>query len=406
MKRINIAFVDNINHNLFVMARYFKDLNCNVSLYLIPNDTNKHFHPKADTFNTISKYDWIKTFPSDYSPISIINIKKNKIYNEFKDFDYVIACGMSIGLLHASKIKVDIFLPYGADICNLPFLPHYKNLFHFIPRFFYSLIRGNIQSNGIKNCKIILCPPYGVIKNSLKKLKIDNVSCITSRLYMPEYEGIENYNSEQWDFMNDKDFKVFSHTRHLWKTNSEHIYSSPIRDFSKKGGVKRNDILIKAFARIVRKKLFNNPILILFEYGADVLFSKRLIKELNIEKHVKWMPLMEKKYIFFGLKKATFVVDQFRLSSPSAGVTQEGLSFNIPTITNTGGSHEDPNDPHYQVPLLHATNEKEVYNHFYDYYKNPNNHQKIIEQSKVWCEKNLGINLAKKQLNILLNYRN
>ena len=50
-----------------------------------------------------------------------------------------------------------------------------------------------------------------------------------------------------------------------------------------------NDIAIKGFAKFLKnQKRYHKPCLVLFEYGLDIEYSKKLIKELNIQDYVVW----------------------------------------------------------------------------------------------------------------------
>lgn len=394
-KKRKIAFVDNMNHNLFVMARYFHDIGFDCSLYIIPN-APKQFDPSTDTLNKVK---WIKYFPCDYSPKSFIVTPTKKIFTEFKSYNFIVACGFSVGLLNKSNINIDLFLPYGADIFNYPFKPNYRNIFHYIPRLFLSFFRSKMQFDGIKKSKIVFCSDLDLrSKNALKLIGKKNTYCLSSRVYLNELDKILKISSNQWDYLKQHDIIIFSPSRHLWKTNSD-----PMPDFKSHGGMKGNDLLINAFAKIVKNKVYKSPILILIDYGTDVPHSKKLILDLKIQKNVKWIPIMKRKEILILMSKCSFVADQFRegLFSASSGITQESLAVGTPIITNASNAHVIKNDPHYGAPYLQAKSTLEILKFLNDYKDNKMKYIKMGNIGKKWFQDNLAIGLAKKQSQII-----
>ena len=119
---MKIALVDNMNNNFFALARYFKDLGVETDLYLIPGRNYFHFDPKEDTWQNLEKEFWIKDFPFTYQASSYTRPIKRTISRTFGKYDKIIACGPSLGLFYRSDIFVDLFIPYGSDLFNLPFV--------------------------------------------------------------------------------------------------------------------------------------------------------------------------------------------------------------------------------------------------------------------------------------------
>tara|TARA_B100000902_G_C26897570_1_gene710492 strand:- start:62 stop:712 length:651 start_codon:yes stop_codon:yes gene_type:complete len=202
----------------------------------------------------------------------------------------------------------------------------------------------------------------------------------------------------EFDFFKKHDFVVFSPTRHLWKTNDE-----PLSDFDRFGGAKRNDKLVVAFARAVHEKLFDNPLLALCEYGADVGHTKELVRELGVESSVHWFPIMPRRELVAGISMATFVADQFRegMSATSAGTTNESLAYGTPVITNTDGAILSEDDPYFECPILEAITVDEIYGYFKDYARNPVKYSETGKRSEKWFDENLGEGLAEKYLGLL-----
>jgi hypothetical protein len=401
---MKIALVDNMNNNFYSIARYFRDMGIQADLFLIPNFTPLLFLPENDSFDDVEKNDWIKFFPVSYGFLDYVFPRNNIIKKTFEDYDRIIACGQSIGLLSRADIKVDLFIPYGADLFNFPIFQIEKvskKITRFLPSLIMAILRSKYQKIGIKSATVtIINMNWAVAKEAVEELNIKFVNLPRLMIYdnpnpnpNPMQLGVEAF-----DFMSNSDFVVYSPTRHLWKTNSD-----PLKDFNTYGGVKRNDKLIRAFFKVVKNKLFKNPMLVLFEYGTDVNHSKSLISDLNINDFVIWLPEMPRKLMLAGMLKADFVADQFRegMSATSSGVTNEAVSCGVPIITNTEGAIYDPDDPYYGCPILQALTVDEIYGYFHNYSEDKNKYIKMKKPLKIWFKDNLSHGLAKKYIDLL-----
>ena len=397
---MKIALIDNMNNNFFSIARYFRDMGIQADLFLIPNSTPILFLPENDSFDDVKKSEWIKFFPIGYGFLDYIFPRNNILKKTFREYDKIIACGQSIGLLSRANVKVDLFIPYGADLFNFPIFQIDKvsrKITRFLPSLIMALLRSKYQKIGIKSAgATIINMNWGVAKEAIEKLNVKFVNL--PRLMIYENPNPTQVGIEVFDFISNSDFVVYSPTRHLWKTNSD-----PIKDFDKYGGVKRNDKLITAFSKVIRNRLFKNPILVLFEYGTDVKYSKSLISDLNIKDFVIWLPEMPRKLMLGGMLKANFIADQFRegMSATSAGVTNEAILCGVPIISNTEGAIYDQHDPYYGCPILQALTADEIYYYFHDYYEDKQKYIILGQSLKIWFEENLSSSLARKYVDLL-----
>jgi hypothetical protein len=397
---MKIALVDNMNNNFFAITRYFRDLGIQADLFLIPNSTPMLFLPENDTFVDIKQSDWIKIFPIGYGFFDYIFPKNYILKKTFSEYDRIIACGQSIGLLSRADIKIDLFIPYGADLFNFPIFQIGKvsrKSTRFLPSLVMALLRSKYQKLGIKAVgNTIINTNWSVAKEAVDKLGVKFVNL--PRLMIYENPNPTQMGVKVFDFLSNNDFVVYSPTRHLWKTNSD-----PLNDFELYGGVKRNDKLIIAFSEVIKNRLFKNPMLVLFEYGADVKYSKLLIASLNITDFVTWLPEMPRKLMLAGMLKADFIADQFRegMSATSAGVTNEAISCGVPIISNTEGAIYDPEDPYYGSPILQALTIDEIYYYFHDYSKDKQKYIVLGRSLRIWFEENLSHGLARKYIDLL-----
>ena len=397
---MKIALVDNMNNNFFAITRYFRDMGIQADLFLIPNSTPMLFLPENDSFDDVKKNDWIKLLPIGYGFIDYIFPKNHILKKTFREYDRIIACGQSIGLLSRAGIKVDLFIPYGADLFNFPIFQIEKvsrKTTRFLPSLVMALLRSKYQKFGIKAAgNTIININWSVAKEAVDKLGVKFINL--PRLMIYENPNPTKMGVKVFDFLSNNDFVVYSPTRHLWKTNSD-----PLNDFELYGGVKRNDKLIKAFSEVIRNRLFKNPMLVLFEYGADVKYSKLLIASLNITDFVTWLPEMPRKLMLAGMLKADFIADQFRegMSATSAGVTNEAISCGVPIISNTEGAIYDPEDPYYRCPISQALTIEEIYYYFLDYSKDKQKYIALRRSLRIWFEENLSHGLARKYIDLL-----
>jgi glycosyltransferase involved in cell wall biosynthesis len=396
---MKVALVDNMNNNLFALARYFRQLGVDADLFLIPDSSHLHFAPKKDTWQELKKVSWLKEFPISYHWKNYLRPIHRLVRREFSAYDKVVACGPSIGLLHRAGIKVDLFIPYGSDLYNLPFcnkqIRSYK-LFKLVFVYFLILYRCSLQKKGIQNSKSIISNAnWKVAQQAVDRLGCQSTNFPRIMIYKEE---LPPRAFEKFAFFQKHDFVLFSPTRHLWKTNAE-----PLADFHRFGGAKRNDKIVEAFAQVVKEKLFSNPLLVLCEYGPDAEHTKNLVSELGLEAFVHWFPIMSRRELVAGISMATFVADQFRegMSATSAGTTNEALAYGTPVITNTDGAIHSEDDPYFGCPILEALKMEEIYEYFQDYAKKPSKYKKIGRLSEKWFDENLGEGLAQKYLGLL-----
>jgi glycosyltransferase involved in cell wall biosynthesis len=390
---MKVALIDNMNNNFFSLARYLRDIGIDAHLYITTSTKqgiNKHFIPENDTNEKINDLNYIYDFPVSYNwKLLYWQPSLSMIHNQFKDYDSVIAAGFSIAFLYKSRIKIDIAIPSGSDFFDLPI--RVNNSFQEFIRY---IMYKRFQRLGFQATNYIISnKDHFLMKSASKKLDVNLYD-----LAIPMVYNEENYISDIWSFLSNNDFIVFNHSRQIWKTNC----GLPIDDFKNFGGNKRNDKIITAFASFINFSSFKNPILVLFEYGVDVSFSKKLIKDLKIDNYVKWMPKLSRKNILAGLKLADFAVDQMRNNIVGIGGTSlESMAMGIPTITYTNGVVIDPHSYYYQAPFLDILESHEIESLFKDFEINKEKYKRIGIQSKKWYNDKVGKGIIYKYIELL-----
>jgi glycosyltransferase involved in cell wall biosynthesis len=382
---LKIALINNMNNNFFSLARFLRDKGLDAHLFQV-DFLDKHFSPIADTFDEnvnhfVHRIDQI-SFRDFYKLPFLLKSKQRlkKLKNKLEEFDIVIACG-GLAILEWAKIKVDIFVPYGGDLYQSPFMFDYCIKKHFP---FSMLMKKYIkyQRRAITKTRAIiaLASMDRHLYDALIKLNEKWLDWAIPMVY-----PLPPITTDKWDFLKKHDFIFFSHARQGWKTALDY---------------KGNDRAIRAFARFLNQQsTYHNPIIVLFEYGPDVNASKELVSELGMENYVVWMPTMERKYIYEGLQKASLVFDFFHDEVMSfGGVTFEAFSCRAPVIGNTVLKNTQTKST---IPLVQAYTEGDILSVLLDYCQYPEKYKQQGEISRHWFDNEVGAQLVDKYIEVI-----
>ncbi|MDA7531533.1 glycosyltransferase [Akkermansiaceae bacterium] len=394
---MRIALIDNMNNNFFSLFRFLLRESIDVHLYLTDSTShgceNSHFLPENDTY-CLQKYsNRIHGFPISYSWKHLyVKSKLELLRKELSDYDHIVACGFSLSFLFKAKINIDLFIPYGGDLFTLAAKPTYRA--DMLIRYF---LYRRTQRDAIRSAGAVLCNSGHVLYDSaLKSLGIKPIQYVIPMVF-DEGTVLLDYRNDVWKFMENYDFIVFSHTRHVWKSN-QGLTSS---NFEKYGGNKRNDRLIAGFADFIRRTN-SNSILVLFEYGPDVKESKQLIRDLSIEKNVRWIPKLGRKEVLEGIRASNVVVDQLREGIVGIGGSSlEGLALGKPVMTHTNNAINDASNGYYKAPFIDVISQSEICDHIEWLFRNPVEAKKIGKQGAIWYNKYSGRSSALKLLSII-----
>lgn len=321
---MKIALIGNMNNNCFAYCRHLRDRGLNADLFLLNNEF-AHFLPECDTFDLSHRsYTHSLNFGNPYWFLEeISHDATQQDITTLSKYDKIIACGSALAFLEYFKLTVDIFVPYGHDAYCLPvFIPssnpkHREHLDSF----------SAYQAAAIKHAKSILAtkdflhiPCYADVFHKLevthKLIGLEYLPFIYESIYTPQNIPAF-FDKSYWadDFKklrNHSALIIISPVRHVWRDAL-----SP--------DSKANDVLIKAFAVIRKEHARLNPLLILFEYGADVASSKQLVHSLGLKDCVVWMPQMNRKDIMIALYYCDIVAESFALGYAMGGVIAESI---------------------------------------------------------------------------------
>ncbi len=371
---MKVACIGNMNNNFFNLVRYLRDNHIDAELLLFNNDFD-HFHPSADSYN-----DEYKLYTKQLSwgdRRSFIMLSRKKIVEDLKGYDFIIGCGLAPAFLRKAGRSLDIFVPYGADIYDIPFfkITNFKRLI-------VSIFVSRAQRLGIVNSRFINSfstnPELEDLFLSLK-IKAKRLYSGVPMVYLPQYtdSNIKKYSSEYSSRFNlirkNNDFVVFHQSRLIWKN-----IPNPL-------SYKGNDKIIKGFADFVKANKSIKSCLILFEYGSDVAETKKLIQDLNIENHIQWFPKLSRKDIMSGLYCADICVGELGMSWLTYGVVYEALTMSKPFM----GYREDHlyTDFYKELyPMINVFSETDVANSFFDYINNKVKYEAIGSEGHKWLK--------------------
>lgn len=374
-KEIRIACVENMNNNMFSLTRHLQHLGYDTKLIL--TSELSHFSPNADTFELVDSQLVLKT---DIVNADILNLDKIKIKEFFSQFNFIIACGFSVAYLTAAGISIDVIIPYGSDLYELPFFEpnDSHNIYFNAQRKIISLY----QKLGIENAKAILFDYTNEdFETVIKKFNLKGIrhKLPAPFIYTPEF-NVDNVDKLRHKGMNSKkmeailaqfEFIIFNHGRQSWK--------NPADEWSYKG----NERVFGAFKTFL-EQTNAKACLIVFEYGTDVEYSKLLCAELGIESNVIWFPLTKRKDIIGMISYADVGVGEIGNHSWfSYGSIYEFLCMKKPVIHHR-------NDEKYigkvgsLYPMYSASDELEVLAALKDCFYNKSKADTIAKESHKW----------------------
>ena len=389
MVKKKIALLGNMNNNFFAICRYLIDYGYDAKLFIFDYEAKiKHFHPSADSYDD----EWKKfthTLPWG-SPITFLQTRKKTLINFFSEFDILIGCGHAPAFAQKAGRKLDIFAPHGSDLNHVPHLKGLsaKQLVHYVTI-------GRNQRKGIVNSENVFSDKLHEkqeIKIEKLGLRIRYFSAIPS-IYIPQYKGLKVDSSEpqlkkMLQIKKENDLIIFHHSRHSWCNPKDKI------------ALKGNNILFEGVADFKKKYPNINIVIITFEYGDEVLQTKRLVKDLNIEDTIFWFPLYPRKKIMEMMSFADIVTGQFYRSFITYGTIIEGMVMSK-TIMHRRDDSLYAKDYKELYPMIHASSVEDVVIGLEEYVANPKKYVKMGKESNKWMRKYVIDRPLKKIMNII-----
>jgi hypothetical protein len=389
---IRVACIGNMNNNYFSLMRYLRGLGLDAYLLMYQNE-HDIFLPGNDTWELEKWGPYIKTLDFYNYIYPWARVKPAHIREVFAGYDIYIGCGLTPAYFARAKMKLDIFTPYAYGI---EFIDNSRfTLTH--PRdSLYKLYARIYQEKGIKDASAVITMQQHFFRdynNVFKRLKIRTIPSTVPMIYNLEETGDSTRQDtdielkEYTDRFREKDFIVFSHSRQLWKELPGYY----------KGALpgKKNDVLIRGFARYLESAVSRYPLLVLLEYGPDVRNSKELIASLGIAPYVMWLPRMPRKKLMELLEYADVGADQFG-NGFLGGTGREILSMGKPLINYIDTSDEEyKRITGHEMPfVLRAQTPEEVSDRLLEFETNRTAYVEAGKKNKDWFDRYFGIGLA------------
>ena len=377
---MKIACIFNMNSNMFTIVRFLRDKGFDAHLLLVNEDD--HFLPVADTFTDEYKaythqLDW---WPKESLPDGkFTNVTKSRIKKDLEDYTILIGCGFAPAFVTYGGRTLDIYIPYGSDLYEVPFQKVWPAKKDTINNLYPKL-----QHTGIENARYVV---FDYTKEQEPVFKKFNLKGKRQFVFPPVFYT-RDYSKERIagfyhvssiypvvkKLRDENDLLIFQHSRQSWK--------NPGDEFSNK----RNDILIRAYSSFVKANPGIRSKLILLQYGPDVEESKTLIADLGITSQVFWLPKSYRKELFVAISLCDLGVAELGMSFLMYGTVGEFMAMELPFIHNC-----DVNDYTGKYPTLypvnHAYSEETLLAHFQAYVQDKEAYLDRARVSRAWFMK-------------------
>ena len=435
MANIKIALIGNMNNNNFALMRYFLDLGVDVDLLLLADDgigSLTHFRPSSDTWY-IKKYKkhikhlnapnrfvsiigndfpwiiyfWLKYLVNFFSSQKNVTIFYPPNYNKIKkllsNYQIIIGSGITPSLLLKLNIKLDLFYPYsmGIELVQEHETDVTLKLRNYIRKYITSIVR-DIQILGIQKSKKTICVDGGTTE-----IIFNNIGVIPKIMGFPlvyketRPTQIPKKISNILFKLSTYDVSFISHTRHEYINHNRANQLEYDLLYSK-----HNDWIILAFSEYIKKNKNINTVLVLSDYGNDVLYSKQLINKLDINHNIMWIPKMNRKEILEIITSCDVGLGEFYQTKKTlwGGCGLEIMACGKPLIhAFKFKDYEFKNAYGYPPPpICVANSQRSLFDWFQKLGNSEDLRQNIAKATLDWFNKYNGINLAKDILDFAL----
>jgi hypothetical protein len=395
---MKIGIIGNMNNGHFGLMRYLHDLDYDVNLLLFVDDgikTNSHFIPENDTWN-YEKWESLifKTKLNNGSLLGLLNLVINYRINKdiLKKYDILIGNGFSPAICFLYGLKLHLFIPYryGVEYTHTQYERH--TVFTKIKDF----IILNLQRLGLKHSTNWIGTVDTTTLN-LKTIEEIGLKYKVKKLALPMlYLRDQNFGTHSFNSFTQFKLSVknrypiiFSHVSHV---KALHGHS-----------IKRNDILIDAFSKYIRRNPESNSVLVLVDYGDAVDNSKKLIFDLGISQYVHWLPKMSRKHLLPIIKEVDLGCAE--LGGAFFGSTGfEFIALGIPFFQNMGMDNNEFKEKNgYELPPLFNVNNADQICDLIENFEKGKIDNKIIKfELQKWFDDKFGSQAAKDIINTCL----
>ncbi len=386
---MKVALIGNMNNNHFAIVRYLRDLGIDAELLLTDSEQD-HFHPSADTFE-VSYMDYTKRV-SWGSSIKFLSTSVTQIQNDLEPYSILIGCGNAPAYCHKAGRTLDIFIPYGTDIWDSTF-------YRVVNPVRLASVWASVyaQRKGLMKCKVwhmSMTNPMYEKQYAKYKGKSERWYEGMPMIYAPIYDKKNlksmtdrtHWGHEFLKIRENSNLMVVSHMRHHWADETD-------------PNTKGNDILLHGWKQFCDQNKHIKATLVLTEYGHSIDKSRALVKELELESSVVWLPKMLRKDIIVGLHMADIICGEFVHSWMISGILFEALVVGKPILAWRDDALYSENYTNL-YKILNAKTSESIAAHLNHYIKEPDQAKKLGEEGHSWYTEEV----VKKALNRYLTY--
>lgn len=404
-----VAIVGNMNNSGFALLRYFRDLGADA--YLLPYASDghgnvSHFSPEADTWHPDRWGSFIRPLDVPNTSRALLGANgtlwsrraRAKLNADLSEYVHFVGSGMAPALFQTLGRQLDIYFPYGTGIEFYGDIEFNRQMHRSMLRRCSHAVIRHLQARGIRSTRHCLNAEM-----SLTKASFDRIGKSFERLAIPAV-----YNAEHLpDFvpegltsavarMRASDLSMFCCARLLW-VRDPLFGESAWQSFTK-----NSDWMFQGLAQFLRQHPGSRPLLAVVEYGPDVEASKQLVRDLGLQDHVMWLPMMPRREIMLLLEAADVGIGEF-YRDPGViwgGTGWEILAAGRPLVQSFNFSVEGftAEFGHAPPPILDVSSVDGLARHLEALYVDPVGRRRIGQQSLAWFNQFNGISLARRWL--------
>ncbi|MBX3192236.1 MAG: glycosyltransferase [Labilithrix sp.] len=362
---------------LFSLTRYLRDQGVDAELRLL-NDEDAHFHPSADTFD-LSYQQFVRRVGWG-DPREIARISADDVARSVRGFDFLIGCGSVPAYLDKIGRALDIFIPYGSDLIELPFEIQGPRR-----RAPFSIVEAPLrQRRGVRRSKTLWGDRSIAFDRATSRLRYSGARAFKSvpMVYTPLYSPNvlhAYYDRSHWyghvkELRDRVDVLVLHHARHIWGADSG-IWQA-----------KGNDKLVHGFAQACTLRKDVKFGLVFLEYGPDVERTRELVHQLGLESQVLWLPQTLRKEVMIAMSLADIGCGEFANSWLSCGTVYETLAMGKPLLHRRDDELYSAFFPEL-YPLMNVRTAADVARHLVDYVDRPDHWNAVGEAGRTWHQR-------------------
>ena len=391
---LKIAMYGNVCNNLYALARALNSQpDIEAHLYLDQNGQFQFNPANEDSSLRQRRPRWIHE-SVEWNPFLTFKRLNFKFVKELEAYDIVILSDFGVMLASLLRRPRVVFYVTGMDLTRVPFFRRYSWDSGSIITYFKRMLISYAQRVGIKSCNFIIAAPFYPFTSSLKDLGVKD-GCLCSSYY-PILIDTEKFNKNEsqttglgniFPELEKFEFVVLHPSRIITKTSN---------DFRESGHYKGNEILLRGFADWVHSGGGHGACLAVIDraHNIEVQNFKKLIIDLNINKHVVWLqpPTSEgfKREDLISLYKMSHVVVDDFGAGWFGSIVVEACAMELPVLCYVDS--EVMNRLYPWHPILSVKSPLEISNILQRLYKDCDYRRSVSRASREWALKFHSIN--------------